>query len=198
MKHLQLFRANDANHLAHPAAIGALSTRDSALEVFTDFHTSPALIVNASLSVLQAESMMKTAHVRLKIVVDKGERVVGVVSLDDLSSQEVIKRISQGFNRSELKVADFMRPLSALRAFSWSELQDASIQDVIDSLEHSGQQHCLVVDRKEQEIRGIISASDIARKLKLPIDIHSESNFARISHVIYQQINPQRSLVNSA
>lgn len=196
MKPLHLLRADMAQKLAHPPVTQTLSTRDSALEIFTDFRQAPALIVEASLPALQAESMMKTAHVRLKLVVNKKTQVIGVVSLDDLNSQEVIKRISQGFDRADLKVADFMRPLSALKAFSWTELQQASIQDVIDALENSGQQHCLVVDSEREEIRGIISASDIARRLKLPIDINRESSFARISHVIYQQINPQQRLAH--
>ena len=195
MKHLHLFRADQAHHVAYPETVKTITTRDSALEIFTDFQHAPALVIDSTLSPQQAEIQMRTAHVRMKIVVDRDNQVLGIVSLDDLSNQEIIKRISQGYQRSELNVTDFMHPLSSLKAFSWEELQDASIQDVIDTLQNSGQQHCLVLDG--EEIPGLISASDIARKLKLPLDIHRESNFSRISHVIYHQIHPHPTVVSN-
>lgn len=197
MKNLTLFSANKAKSIAHPPLFKAISANDSALEIFTDFTRTPALLVDASLSAEQAEALMQSTHVRMKIVVDKRDGVLGIISLDNLNSQEMIKRISQGYRRSDLKVTDFMQPLSNLKAFSWEQLQDASIQDVIETLQNSGQQHCLVIDDQQHEIRGIISASDIARKLKLPLDIQKESSFARISHVIYQQVHQRPLLVSN-
>jgi len=198
MKNLTLQSAKDAHNVAHPPVFDSITATDSALEIFTDFKRTPALLVDASLSAEQAEALMQATHVRMKIVVDRREGVLGIVSLDDLNSQEMIKRISQGYRRSELKVTDFMKPMASLKAFSWDELKDATIRDVIHALENSGQQHCLVIDDHKQEIRGIISASDIARKLKLPLDIQRESSFARISHIIYQQVNQRSALVSHA
>ena len=194
MKPLTLLPAAGQTSLAHPEHVKNITLDDPALAIFTDFRQSQALVVQAGASAAEAESRMREAHVRMKIVVDKANNVLGMVSLDDLNNQEMIKRISQGFHRSELKVSDFMRPLAALKAFRWQDIQQASIGDVVDALQANGEQHCLAVDNQRREIRGIISASDIARKLRLPVDIATESNFARLSHVIYQQIKPRNSL----
>jgi hypothetical protein len=51
---------------------------------------------------------------------------------------------------------------------------------VIHHLKDSGQQHCLVVDKQANKIRGIFSASDISRKLKLPINVQDKSNFYKV------------------
>ena len=37
MKHLHLFRADQAHHVAYPETVKTITTRDSALEIFTDF-----------------------------------------------------------------------------------------------------------------------------------------------------------------
>ena len=198
MNKLHFYRADVSDELAHPVAVPTISTHSPALEVFTDFHTVTPLVIDSDTPALQAERLMQMAHVRLKIVVDKKEHFLGVVSLDDLNDQEVIKRISQGYRRAELLVSDFMRPRESLKAFAFSELETSTIQDVIDALEQSGEQHCLVVDLESHEIRGIISASDIARKLKLPIDIKKRSNFAEISHTIYCQVHGTESPMVSA
>jgi len=39
---------------------------------------------------------------------------------------------------------------------------------------------CLVVDRKEHHIRGVISSSDVARKLHLPMRIDTKTTFNEV------------------
>jgi CBS domain containing-hemolysin-like protein len=195
MNKLTFYKADTSDELAQPTQTDSITIHSPALLVFTDFKNVSPLVIESSVSASEAERLMQASHVRLKMVVDKRNHFLGVVSLDDLNNQEVIKRISQGFRREELTVSDFMRSRDMLMAFSYSELLNASIQDVIDALQASGQQHCLVVDREKHDIRGIISASDIARKLKLPIDIDKGSNFAKISRAIYHQIHPKQKIV---
>jgi len=59
-------------------------------------------------------------------------------------------------------------------------VKKASISDVIDILQDNGEQHCLMIDREKHHIRGVFSASDISRKLHLPIDIQEKSSFYRV------------------
>ena len=73
-----------------------------------------------------------------------------------------------------------MRSKNDLSALDYNQLANATIGDVISALKNSGQQHCLVVDKESNKIRGIFSASDISRMLQLPIDIQEKSSFYKV------------------
>jgi CBS domain containing-hemolysin-like protein len=73
-----------------------------------------------------------------------------------------------------------MRHRTSLRSIDITDLQGASVGDVIHTLQENGEQHCLVIDRKSHHIRGMISASDIARRLHLPVIIEQTPTFASI------------------
>ena len=143
------------------------------------------MVIEADTSAVEAQKFMLQSHVRLNIVVDENNHFLGLLSLDDLTSQEIIKHVSKGDSRDELLVTDFMKPKKELQAFNYSAIEKASIMDVVQALKLKGQQHCLVVDFEENKIRGIISASDISRKLKLPLDIRNNSSFVSIFNVLH-------------
>lgn len=105
--------------------------------------------------------MMINAHARLKLVVDHNNVFLGIISLDDLSEQEIMEKAAVGYDRSCLMVTDLMKPKQSLRVFDYSELAFASIRDVINKMGNFGQPYCLVADRSRHHIRGIISASEI-------------------------------------
>jgi len=186
MRNIGFYDTDAIDELATPTASTEITTDSPALEVFTDFNEHRPLVLEATTTAVEAERLMQMAHVRLKFVVDKNNHFLGVVSLDDLNSQEIVKKLSQGFNRDELSVTDFMRPRNELKAFDYEEVSKAKISDIIEALKSSGQQHCLVIDREKHKIRGIFSASDMARKLRLPINIETRSSFAHVFKVIHQ------------
>jgi len=96
-----------------------------------------------------------------------------------------MKKLAGGATKEDLTVADFMRRRDQLKVFDYADIKRSSVGDIVITLEHSGQQHCLVVDKCAHQIRGVISASDITRKLKLPIDIGTESTFSNIFSVLH-------------
>src|SRR5690606_15719965 len=132
-----------------------------------------------------AERLMLQAHVRLKLVVDDHGAFLGLVSLADLDHQERIKKVAEGFSRKELAVADFMRPRDSLRVLSFEQLSEAQVGDVVEALRNTPDQHCLIIDFRNHEIRGVISSSDIARRLQLPLDINRHSSFVSIFTALY-------------
>ena len=188
MKKLALYDTETVAELAWPQAKQQITRNSPATQVFTDFYQYEPLVIEASMSALETEKLMQQSHVRLIFVVDRNGHFLGVVSLYDLGTQEVMKKLSEGYQREELFITDFMRPRNSLKAFSYAEISTATIGDIINSLQGSGQQHALVIDRESHKIRGIISASDITRKLKLPIDIDNKSSFAHIFAVVNHSI----------
>lgn len=184
MKKLHFYDTEVSDELAWPESDGAITPDSCALEIFTDFNHHIPLVFEPSIAATDAEQIMRKEHVKLKFVVDEDSHFLGIVSLEDLNSREIIKKLSRGYKRQELSITDFMRPRSELKAFDYEELSNSTIRDVVETLSGSGQRHCLVVDRRLHRICGIISASDIIRKLKLPLDIENRSGFSYVFEAV--------------
>ena len=68
-----------------------------------------------------------------------------------------------------------MTPRSDIKALDYKVMMNSTIADVIETLKKDGAQHCLVFETQEHQIRGIISTSDIARRLHMPLDIETKT-----------------------
>lgn len=180
MKKLKLYPISSVDELAWPTAPAGISMRTPALEFFTDFNSVQPLVIEATVSAVEAKKMMIKTHVRLQFVVDKGNHVVGVISAEDLAERKIVQLVASGMKRNDIAVTDLMTPKKSLMALGIDEVEKASVADVIELLKDYHQQHCLVIDRNDHKIRGIFSASDISRKLRLPIDIQERSDFYRV------------------
>jgi CBS domain-containing protein len=137
-------------------------------------------VIEADTPAIQAEFLMRKAHVRLKLVVDKEDELVGTISLNELDEQHFIQQSSNGINRADIQVKDLMLRRADIKALSYQELQSSSIEDVVQTLQKHHQQHCLVLDPDQHHIRGIISASDIARRLHMSLAIDKAPTFMDI------------------
>lgn len=181
MRKLNLFSVSKVDQLAWPGEREAISLDTPALEFFTDFNVMEPLVIDESFSALQAKAVMIKTHVRLKLVVNKGKQFLGIISAEQLADEKITLAAQQrGHNRTEISVTDLMTRKDALSAMSMEEVEISAIGDVIDFLKDNHQQHCLVVNLENHKIRGIFSASDISRKLKLPINIQDQSNFYKV------------------
>jgi len=180
MSKLSLYKTENIDELLHPDHY-SVTLDSSALEVFTDFNRYEPLVIDASTPAATAEKLLQKVHVRLKLVVDKRGDFVGVIGINDIGRQEYVKKIAAGFKHEELCVEDFMKPKKDLKAFDLTEIKTATIDDVIHALRENGEQHCLVVDHANHYIRGIISASDIVKKLDLPLSILEGFSFEKVS-----------------
>jgi CBS domain containing-hemolysin-like protein len=170
---LSIYSVDKVDHLVFPEEFEGISTKSSALKVFTDFKFHNPLVIEAGLLITEAERLMKKAHVRLKLVVDDMDNFVGTISLDNFSEERIVQKVASGVRRDELKVADMMIPRANVKALDYSEVAAATIGDIIHVLQDKGEQHCLVVDESRHQIRGVISAADIARRLHIDIPIMS-------------------------
>ena len=180
MKKLHLYSASNIEEMAWPEEILSISRATPALHFFTDFKHNRPLVIDSSISAVDVQKLMKKAHVRLKFVIDEHNKFLGVISTDELIDSIIVQKISEGYSREEVLVTDLMRSKNDLSALDYNQLANATIGDVISALKNSGQQHCLVVDKESNKIRGIFSASDISRMLQLPIYIQEKSSFYKV------------------
>lgn len=177
MKTLTYVSTKDVNNLIWPATTEDINIYSSALSVFTDFTTAGPRVIEPSTRADELVQLMKKEHVRMKIVVNNDNHFIGVISLDDLSEDVFIKQIANGFKRSELMVADFMRAKEELLALSYTSLKNSDIESLLFSQRHNLLQHLLVIDEDTKAIRGLISSNDVVRQLRLDVDV-AFSSFA--------------------
>ena len=178
MKTLTYVSTKSVNELTWPTTIENVTTYSSALTVFTDFHKAGPRVIESNTPADELVQLMKKEHVRMKIVVDTENHFIGIISLEDLSEDMFIKHVAGGYKRSELIVADLMRPKESLLALSYSSLKRSDIESLLYSQKENHYQHLLVIDEESMTIRGVISSNDVARQLRLNIDV-SFSSFSQ-------------------
>lgn len=175
MKNLTLIGLNEADYLVHPEEFNEITLNSPAITIFTDFKEYKPLEIEADISAVQAEFLMRKAHVRLKLVVNRQGELVGTISLEQLSEQNIQIHRQKGLDREDILVRHLMTPRVEIKALEYKHIISSTVEDVIDTLKKNGTQHCLVVDSNEHQIRGIISTSDIARRLHIPLDVDKKT-----------------------
>jgi CBS domain containing-hemolysin-like protein len=187
MTDLQLFNLELVDQIISPELFEKTTLSSSALTIFTDFKDHKASVIEGGTLATDVLNLMLKEHVRMKIVISPENDFLGIISANELSEQNIITEVSKGAARNEILVNDLMLPRHTLSAFDYDELVNAKVEHVVHALQNYGLLHCLVVDRNHHHIRGVISASDIARKLHLPIEIDLATSFSRIFEIIHAQ-----------
>tara|TARA_R110002126_G_scaffold75469_21_gene188396 strand:- start:8759 stop:9319 length:561 start_codon:yes stop_codon:yes gene_type:complete len=180
MKTLSLFAVEAIDHLIQPDQFEHARLTSPALQLVSDFTQSQPEMINETTAASDVLALMQIERSKLKLVVDEQGELSGLVHLDHLSDQAIMRRVAQGDRRHEIKVADLMRPRERIKALAWQQLQYCTIADVLNTLQSSGEQHCVVVDRESHQIRGVISAQDIARRLHLPVYVRQAPTFLQL------------------
>lgn len=180
MKALDLFPVETVDTLHEPEWPTTLTPSSPALEIFTDFARHQPLVLEVGATALEAEAQMRKTHVNMKLIVDRNDRLVGILTSDDLAQQRLIQRVAVGDQREDIAVETLMRPVASLYALDYQQLRDATVNDVVETLQHEGLPHCLVVEHDAHQIRGIISARDIARRLHISLPIFERLSFVDI------------------
>lgn len=194
MKTLTYVSTKSVNELTWPETSENINLYSSALLVFTDFQKAGPRVIEANIRADELVQLMRKEHVRMKIVVDADNRFIGVISLEDLSDEVFIKQVANGFQRSELMVADLMRAKETLLALSYTSLKHSDIESLLFSQRNNKLQHLLVIDEDTKAIRGLISSNDIARQLRLDIDVGFSSFAHTYQSAIIGQKEPTRKL----
>ena len=112
--------------------------------------------------------------VRLLLVTDDSRQVLGLITSNDILGEKPVQfALERGIKRQEIRVRDIMTPREQLEVLLHADLVQAEVGHVVATLKHTGRQHALVIDfgsdGKSQTVRGIFSASQIARQLGVSI-----------------------------
>ena len=161
-----------------------------ALTVMTDLtRVSPATI-GPDVSIDDANRFMMRRGVRLLLVADEREDLLGVISATDiLGERSMSVAAGRGMRRGELAVADVMTPAERVEVIALADIEGARVGHVVATLLHAGRQHALVVDSETGSgrvmVRGILSLSQVARQLGEPLQLSEVARtFAEIEAVL--------------
>ncbi len=162
-----------------------------AISVMTDFKLVRPVTTRTDVSVDRALEGMKKAQVRLLLVIDRNEHVVGVITANDIMGEKPIRLTRDtGVPRAEMQVEMLMTPQQKITALNMMSVRDSQVGHIVSTLKALERQHILVVDidneSSRQQIRGLFSMSQISRQLgkELTEDEHAAHSLAEIVHVI--------------
>jgi len=164
-----------------PAA--KVSIESPALEVMTDLRRTTPATIRPQAPLAGANQFMITRGVRLLLVVDEREGVLGVVTATDILGERPMRVATErGMRRDELTVADIMIPAEQVEVIALPDVAAARVGHVLETLRRAGRQHALVVDfddvpsgrpltppGRRAMVRGIFSLSQIARQLGVSV-----------------------------
>ena len=159
-----------------------------AYSVMTDLTCVEAVTIGPYESLFQANRRMITMGVRLLMVVDNDNQVMGLITTTDINSEKplsVVKERSTNYNA--LQVDDIMIYYDKLEVLCWRDVANARVGDIAETLKRVGRRHAIVVDGEEdaQIIRGIFSSSQLARATGEEVDTSAKTaNFAALKHAL--------------
>jgi len=175
---------------AAPWRTEAVTLESPALDVMTDLTLVKAATTHPETMLGQAEQMMIFQGVRMLFVVTDMPSIEGLITASDLRGDRALQIVHQRRVRfDELAVADVMTPRSMLDALDFGSLRNATVRNLVKTLERVGRHHLLVVEepteRTPRRVRGLVSRSQIERQLGQPIAITPiASSFSEIERAL--------------
>jgi len=164
-------------------------TRESpALEVMTDLLRSSPATIRPQAPIEGANQYMISRGVRLLLVVDEHDAVLGVVTATDVLGEKALRvALELGVRHGELTVGDIMTPARQVEVLALADVEGARVGHVLETLRRAGRQHALVVDAellpprsmidpplRRVMVRGIFSLSQLARQTGVALQSSGE------------------------
>ena len=162
---------------------------DPAIRVMTDLRQVRALTVSPGTLMDASYQRMRVNGVRMLLVVDEKNVIVGLISSTDVEGERPVQRMhDREIRRDELLVADVMTPAQRLEVIELRDVERACVGHVVASMKSMGRQHALVVERDpkgRQFLRGMFSATQTARQLGVPFSVDNVArSFADVEQAL--------------
>lgn len=171
-------------------------TLDSpAVDVLTDFRRVSAVTIDPGAAIDDANRKMIENSIRLLLVVHHADEVAGIITAADILGERPMQIVHErGLKHREIAVRDIMTPHEMLEGIEMRDVLNARVGHVVATLKHAGKQHAMVVEPHDggscQALRGLFSASQIARQLGVPVHL---GDLARTFFEIEMLLNHQHA-----
>lgn len=147
-----------------------VTASNRAIDVMTDFSKVAAIIMGPCGTLDAAEKRMIASEVRLLLVVDQSNQILGVITLTDLQGERPMQYLQEtgGGKREDIFLRDIMTPCDKLEVLQMQHVNNSMVGDIIMTMRENRRQHALVVDIDadgNQRLRGLFSTKQISRQL---------------------------------
>lgn len=189
-KPLQPHKAPKGLGYTEPSTFTNVALDSPAMCVMTDLRQVSAATITADATLTEATKTMISRGVRLLLVVDVNDQVIGLITARDTHGDRPIKLVQErGFKHSELRVSDLMIAREDMDVLSVSDVLHSKVGHIISTLKDWGRQHALVAEKDPvthvMRIRGIFSATQIGRQLGVALQTFEVANtFADIEKAL--------------
>lgn len=174
---------------AEAAPLRRVTLDSPALDVMTDLKRVQAFTIGADATLAAVSKAMMRNTVRSLLVADERRCILGIITSTDIMGEKPMQIVRErGVRHEEVLARDIMTPRERLEVIEFADVCAAEVGHVVATLKSTGRQHALVAEEDDsgrQMIRGIFSASQIARQLDMPINATLiASTFAEIEAAI--------------
>jgi predicted transcriptional regulator len=167
---LATIKAPPGTGFSEPSTFTLVRADSPALCVMTDLKQVTAATIGPDVTLAQATQTMISRGVRLLLVVNRDDEVLGVITARDTQGERPVQMIQkQGGKFGDLLVKDLMCPREDIDLIAIEDVLRAKVGDIVATLVALKRQHAMVGDRdpltSKMRIRGIFSATQIGRQL---------------------------------
>lgn len=157
-----------------PRSYRLVQVDSPAIEVMTDLQLVSAATIEPDSKLSEATRKMISRGVRLLLVVDLDDEILGLITARDTMGERPIKFIQQnGGKHGDLKVRDCMTSISTIEVLALSDVLRAEVGHIVATLKNAGRQHAMVVEvdptSGKESVRGIFSITQIGRQLGMSL-----------------------------
>jgi CBS domain-containing protein len=139
---------------------------DPAISVMTDLQHVSVASTTPEEPIEEAHAVMIRRGVRLLFVLDPAGAVEGVITATDLLGEKPVRFMQErGIAHSEVRVTDIMTPASMLEAIAAQDVASMLVGHVVATMRAVRRQHLMVSEEGGRRIRGLFSATQVARQL---------------------------------
>jgi predicted transcriptional regulator len=185
-------KAPQGTGFSQPSTFTLVRAESPALCVMTDLKQVSAATIGPDATLAQANQTMISRGVRLLLVVNREDEVLGLITSRDTQGEKPIQLIQErGGKFTDLLVSDLMCPRERIDLMDTTDVLRATVGDIVATLKHLKRQHAMVGEHDpvtgQTRIRGIFSATQIGRQLGAAVQTFEVSTtFSEIEGLLAQ------------
>ncbi len=168
--------------------IGTTHLNDPASKVMTDLDSVIIHTISATDTIHKANITMIAYRIRLLFVLNNFAQLLGLITATDILGEKPIQYLNEhAGTRDDILVQDIMTKKNQLDVLYMSDVNKASVGDIVETIRNINRQHLLVVDHgaDTDTLRGIFSTSQISKQLGMEIDLSSRAtSFSELKSAI--------------
>lgn len=159
--------------------------------VMTDFNLITPFAIAATAPIDAINQKMIACGVRMLFVTDTDDALVGLVTATDVLGEKPVQYMhDHGGKREDILAQDIMTPSDELQAITLTDIENASVGDMIETMKAFQRQHLLVIEKCSDEsagesIRGMFSTTQISKQTGIEVTpTERASSFADIEKAV--------------